>query len=205
MNFELNPCNSCMKHLSKKSDGINVNDVNNCCYKILGAFKGIDDVNAIRNLPEAKNCQMCVNNAINMVGKKNCSLDPKNCSLRVEPPALYNSSSHYFPDLLRQENDINKAKNMCLEKCKGDYLKNECMENCILDANAVSSNTIESYVPKKNVADENSEEEKIETTYSKYIKDNPVLFYTTYGLFSLIFILIIISFLKIFLSATRPL
>jgi len=126
--FIINPCKSCMKKFG--SDSYDVNQINQCCYETLDAFKGTGSVNSVRTSSAAKNCIDCVQKAIKNTGK-----DP--CDLRIDPPALWGNVPHFFPRLLNEMKDVEKAGIECKNMCLDTRYPNECIENCHTDMNAV--------------------------------------------------------------------
>lgn len=130
MKVELNPCQACLNKVTK--DRWNVNIVNQCCYETLAAFRGSSSVNAIRNSSEAQNCARCVKDSILKSGKNLCDL-------RVSPPPIWSQTPHYFPGMLQELKDVNRAKESCYKKCETTPYPNQCKINCRTDAAAVVS------------------------------------------------------------------
>lgn len=181
MNISINPCKACLNKFSPgKSD---INNINQCCYETLAAFKGTDSVNDIRGSPEAANCVNCVNNAIKSMGKTPCDL-------QLAPPPLWNRAPHYFPTLLSETKDPSHAFTQCIEKCQGNFLQSECKINCFVDAGAVE------YIKEGYDNEEDKEEEKDKPTYQDYAKDKPIPFYLSFILFSIPLSIILVIFIK---------
>ena len=126
--FTINPCKACIEKL--KNNECDVNSINDCCYSTLDAFIGNGSVNSIRNTQQAKNCIECVKQSINLIGRDSCDM-------KISPPALFNQTPHYFPHLLNETNDPNISLEECKKRCLNSSFKNECLENCITDFNAV--------------------------------------------------------------------
>jgi hypothetical protein len=131
MDYNINPCAACIEKLN--NGRYDVNNINNCCYETLGAFRGVQNVNQIRDLPEAQNCVACVNNAIGSIGRDTCDM-------KISPPPLFNQVPHFFPGHLNREKDIKKAFDMCVSDCNNTNFPNSCISNCVTDANAVQNN-----------------------------------------------------------------
>ena len=140
-NFEINPCKACFEKFKKGN--CSINSINDCCYTTLAAYKGNPSINSFRNSPEGQNCAQCLTNAINMYGNSTCDL-------RLTASPVFDISNHYFPNLLAQYKDVEKAKSACLEMCKrnpNSYYT--CVDYCMTDASAVQ--TKESFTqPKQN-------------------------------------------------------
>lgn len=173
--FNINPCKSC---LDKYNEGnyYDINNINDCCYNTLYAFKNTNNINEIINSPEAQNCNKCVTDYMQYIGRDKCNF-------KLEPPPIWNNTSHYFPKLLHQENDIKKAHTICISECDKTFYPNQCKQNCDTDANSVEN--FNSYLPKNNIKS-NSDIQKI----------NQVPFYIGFVLLSIIFSIIIIFFIR---------
>ena len=126
--FIINPCSSCIKKLD--SENCDVNEINQCCYETLNAFEGSGSINSLRNTVAAKNCVECVQRIIKKSGK-----DIR--KLKIEPPVLWGNSPHFFPSLLNDMKDIEKACKECNKMCLDTNYPNVCMDNCNTDMNAV--------------------------------------------------------------------
>jgi hypothetical protein len=186
-NFELNPCAACMQ----KYDPKDINSINQCCYDTFAAFYGASSVNQIRNIPEAQNCVKCVENAKSMLGKSDCDL-------RLTASAIWSQVPHYFPELLQETKDMDKAKKKCLDLCKNNRYMNECSENCITDFNAVETYKV------NNLKELKTDTSKPVTTYKpnkkREEKINKLQFYISFILCSMIFIITIIIFIQVILK-----
>jgi hypothetical protein len=170
MNYEINPCKACVDKF--KSGKCNINNINQCCYDTLAAFSGSASVNSVRNTEGAKNCVQCVHNAMKAIGRTPCDL-------QLAPPPVWNQVPHYLPKNLSQGMNLNEAKNMCLVQCEDGVNMNACKENCLTDVSAV----VETY--------ENNGQ-----TYNNYVKDDPIVFYVTFGIFAFFFSVILTCFLR---------
>jgi hypothetical protein len=128
-NFEINPCKACFEKF--KNGNCSINNINNCCYTTLAAYKGNPSINSFRNSPEGQNCAQCLKNAIQMYGNSTCDL-------RLTASPVFDINNHYFPGLLAKYQDVEKAKSECIEMCKqnpNSYYT--CVDNCMTDASAV--------------------------------------------------------------------
>jgi len=123
--FKINPCKACKKNY----DITDINNINQCCYDTLSSFEG-------NVFPDNPNCNKCVQESISKLGR-----DP--CEFRPAGTPSWNQVPHYFPALLEEENDIQSAKDKCIEACKTNRYSAECEKNCQIDSDAVE--TIENY------------------------------------------------------------
>ena len=154
----------------KKYDITDINNINQCCYDTFAAFSGASSINEIRNNPDAKNCIDCVKNSKIAMGRDLCEF-------RLPAYPVWTQDPHYFPDLLQQTKNPEEAQKQCIKLCDDNYYPKQCKENCETDYN-----TVEQFKP------DNSQ-----------VKVRNFSFYTTFILFSIIFVSILIMFVKIFL------
>jgi|688.fasta_scaffold820206_1 hypothetical protein len=132
--YKINPCKACRMFYPITD----INNINYCCYDVLGAFTG-KSLNEIRNSPEAQNCKDCVDQSIKSLGRDKCNM-------RLTPYAYWYQVPHYFPALLQQEQDKNKAYDLCIEKCNNSAYPEECKKYCSIDFNSIE----EDYIPENN-------------------------------------------------------
>jgi hypothetical protein len=186
-NFKINPCKACRQ----KCYPSDINCINNCCSETISAFKGVSSINDIRNSEDFQNCTSCLNEAINCMGSNTCDI-------RLTAAPIWSQVPHYFPELLEQTKDIEKAKKDCYSYCLDCRYTNSCIENCNTDAMAVEPYKEEN----KQVAEDDKKEkkEKKHKKHKSYRKTNPVSFYTGFIVGSVLFIFIIMLFLKIFMQ-----
>jgi hypothetical protein len=122
-NIKIDPCSACLDYY----DITDINNINSCCYNTLGAFLNKNNINEIKNTPEAKNCFNCVQRSIRALGR-----DP--CEFRLSPPPIISTSPHFLPYILKDEPDLNNALSKCLNMCQNSE---ECIKNCNIDALSV--------------------------------------------------------------------
>jgi len=169
-NFKINPCKACRIKCPDPSD---VNCINNCCMETLGAFMGASSINEFRNMPQAENCKKCMDDAI-------CEMGTNTCDLRLTAAPIFNQVPHYFPGLLEEHKNVEKAKLLCYNFCLDcKNCENECVEKCDIDSLAV-----ESYEKKI----QNQSKKKM--GLKSYKMTNPMSFYTG---FAIILILILLG------------
>ena len=128
--YKINPCYACYNKFKHQSSSPDVNEINNCCSETLGAFKGNASINAFRNSEAAQNCVQCVNNNILGTGRTTCDM-------RLTMAPTFAQVPHFFPDIFNEVKDVEKARLLCLEKCKTSPYPNSCITNCNTDSSAV--------------------------------------------------------------------
>ena len=190
-NYKLNPCKACKLKYTEPSD---VNNINNCCMETLGAFMGSSSINDIRNTPEAQNCVKCMDDAICEMGSNTCDM-----RLTLAPTFVDNSNPHYFPSLLEQHKDVNKAKMLCYDFCLDcKNCENTCVQNCTIDAAAVETyKKIDNTDNPKSDKRDKSDKSKHKKNYKR---TNPISFYTAFVIFLILFIFLIYNFLTYMLQ-----
>lgn len=186
--FKLNPCKACLK----KCDIEDINCINNCCYETQGAFVDAWSLNQIRNSPDAKNCVQCVNNSIKAMGRDNCDM-------RLTAAPIFNQVPHYFPNLLKENLNPNKAKSECLKWCETCRYQNECKDNCNTDYDSVEK--FKKNDPENPKKTDKKPDKKIDKKPDKpnYKRTNPISYYTALILGLILSGVFIYMFLKIFI------
>ncbi len=195
--YKVNPCSACLK----KYDIKDINNINQCCYDTYAAFAGASSINNIRNLPEAENCKKCVENSKIAMGRDTCEF-------RLPAYPVWTQSAHYFPEIFSNVKDINKAKNMCMNMCKNgsNMYKNECIQNCITDSNAIElykkeEKKKEKYVRENFENDIDSDDTDYEENSDNYLKGvNLTQFYISFSIGLIIFMILLGLFLKTLLK-----
>ena len=115
----------------------------------------------------------------------------------IESTFVDNSNPHYFPSLLEQHKDVNKAKMLCYDFCLDcKNCENTCVQNCTIDAAAVETykkidNTDN---PKSDKRDKSGKSDKSKHK-KNYKRTNPISFYTAFVIFLILFIFLIYNFL----------
>ena len=158
--YKINPCAACRKNY----DISDINSINQCCYDTLGAFEGTHSINDFRNRPEAANCQQCILDSMDAIGRTPCDLRMTAYPSWVQVP-------HYFPALLDKEGDVNTAVEKCLEVCSTNKYPGECSRNCIIDSESVEAvEVVENYaLNRKKYGTEESSIKKVLSNDYVYI------------------------------------
>lgn len=134
--FKINSCKACKQNF----DITDINNINQCCYDTLAAFEGSVSINDFRNRPEAANCEKCIDESMDSIGRTRCDL-------RITADPGWVQAPHYFPSLLDQEGDVDTARDLCIETCSSNKYKNECIKNCVIDSQAVEKvETVENFL-----------------------------------------------------------
>ena len=174
MSFTINPCKACT--IKYKDEGCDVNSMNNCLVDTASAFSGIPSNNFIKQ-PARENWQECMADIIHAKGKNLCDL-------RLDMAPVWNQTPHYFPGNLVETKDPEKAKELCIEMCKGDLV---CIENCNTDFNAVETVSNEAMTVKKsNTNDSKGKNSSIVFGVIMFLFNLLVIFFLLYYLYLMI-------------------
>lgn len=73
------------------------------------------------------------NNQSQLEECKSICKNHSNCNFTPREPVIFYQNPAYFPDKFKETNDIQQAKNACLNMCNS----NECRNKCQRDANAI--------------------------------------------------------------------
>ena len=130
--MEIDPCKACIKKYERT--GCDINDLNNCCYETLSAFSGKDSINSLTNDTNLLNCRECIASKLATMGPFPDGYTV--CDHRIAPPPIFVQTPHYFPQVFDGK-DIEGAKQQCISMCSNTSYPNECIENCLTDADAV--------------------------------------------------------------------
>ena len=130
--YNLNPCKSCKQNYNIKD----LNSINQCCYDTLNAFEGSKSIER-NNFPMVENCKQCLKESIHSIGRDSCNMRLGSYPSWIQAP-------HYFPSLLDQERNVEKARHMCMKACESNRYRGECELNCKLDSDAVKA--IENFI-----------------------------------------------------------
>jgi hypothetical protein len=125
--FTLDPCFACKQRFPITD----INNINSCCSETAGAFAGQSSLNALIGTDAGESCKKCLAESKKALGKSSCDLRLTNSPIWTQVP-------HYYPELLAQYKNKQKALNVCIEQCKqlrGSH--NQCMLNCQTDDAAV--------------------------------------------------------------------
>lgn len=135
MKYELNPCEACFAKY--QNEGLNINDLNNCCYETAAAFKGVNSLDGLRGTDAMKSAQECIRMKLKTMGPFPGGRDY--CTKGISPPPIFNQTPHFLPSLLDTAANLQDAQNKCFLACEnsGTPYPEQCKENCITDAMAV--------------------------------------------------------------------
>ena len=185
----INPCDACINTYDIKD----INNINQCCSNTYSAFAKVSSINNVKDLESFKNCEQCIQKSIESLGRDKCDF-------RLTSYPVWTQSPHYFPTLYNETNNVEIAKNKCLEMCDKSGYPNECKQNCIIDSRAI-------------VTKENFLKDPVSTTtytpinspkpYNKHHNEkkiNKLQFFLSFTLGSVIFSIIIVLFLKIMIK-----
>ena len=180
MNFEIDPCKAVMTKMAFCNDDINT--MNDLCYEISSAYGNVYGPDV-----EKKLNTRCVE----MIADKKKELGYTDCYMkRPSPPPIFNQVPHFFPSLLYEMKDPDKAYKKCCEMADRSRYPNTSLEYCRLDADAVVG-SVESY-DRESSNRESSEE----IDYEKYADKHPFAFFLGYMI--VIFIILFLVYIFVY-------
>lgn len=174
MSFDINPCKASVK----KYGQLDVNNINTACFNTCAAFAGVNSLDSLDPGKCYSSCRSCVRDSVIALGK-----NPEEVRLNQAP--IFEQELHLFPDLLYKTSNPTQALGMCIKKCGESIYPNTCIENCKFDASSVV--TSENYKHTKN---------KNCPLARNYAKSNPVLFYASFIIVSLLLSYILVLFVR---------
>ena len=148
------------------------------------------------------------------------------CEFRLTAYPVWTQSPHYFPEIFNDVQDVNKARNECINLCNSNkFYRNQCIENCITDSNAIElvnkkelkkkmlkekyMNMKENFKDEKDENDENdksnskkeNDDDSEDESFDDYMEGvNLTQFYISFTITIFIFIILIGYFLKTLLK-----
>lgn len=128
--YRINPCKACVAKYGLKD----INQVNSCCVETASAFAGTVSTNDLVGTEAGANCDACLNSSKLALGRSPCEF-------RLTKAVTWAQTPHYFPTLLHETRDKNKALEMCIAKCneQGGSLFRQCIDACQIDYDAVEA------------------------------------------------------------------
>ena len=141
MSYNINPCKACWQKY--KNGDCNINELNDCVVDTSTAFSTFPSNNSLRGNLKGQNWQDCI--AQKLAELPYVAGKPRSfCNFQVKTAPRLLQIPHYYPELLEQTQDPEKALKMCHKMCQGERLSETCKETCDCDHNAV-----EDFSPKK--------------------------------------------------------
>ena len=186
MSFQINPCKAVMQKV--KDAKCDINTINELCYSISNAYGGVYG-------PELKSelDKQCAD----LITKKKCVLGKDTCGLRRPvPPPSFNQVPHFFPTLLKQTNNVEKAYNQCCVKCTGGIYENQCRENCKLEADAVVIQQKEGYRENHDGGKKHHKHHRKKVDYDGYKNAHPVVFFIGFGSVTIMIVFLVWFFIR---------
>ena len=139
MTYDINPCKSCWQKY--KGRDCNINELNDCLVDTATAFSAFPSNNSVRGTSLGQNWQDCIEQR--MAGLPDIANRPRSfCNFQLNMAPRWVQTPHYYPQLLEDTQDQEKALTACRERCNGSHA---CKINCDTDHNAV-----ENFSPNKN-------------------------------------------------------
>jgi hypothetical protein len=136
---------------------VNINELNDCVTETAAAFTQFPTNLAVEKGDAMINWSECMKEAMGKVGRTPCDF-------QLNPAPVFAQYPHYFPKMLFDLGDRDKAFEGCVKECKRNNGSVECMMNCQTDYNAVT------LIERK--SKEKSKEKFLPALISKHLSDN---------------------------------
>lgn len=192
--YTINPCKAAETQLNLQSIKGGINQLNDRCYGTCKVFN-------LQGDEFAKCSGQC--NAFARQLRKKCLFGATDCyRTHPVPPVTWHDGDHFFPKLFSKYKNIDKARQLCFNKCSTSSQPNSCRDNCIIDSSAVVINNskpspVNRPTPTKPLEKYEKPNRNNTSTFQDYSDSNPTSFYIAFGLISIISILFIYFMLKV--------
>ena len=108
----------------------NINTINDKCYEISNAYGKTFGKDIEKQLN-----QQCEH----IIKQKKHKLNYTNCYMKKPSrPVIWNQVPHFFPDLLKQYKDPEKAYKLCCQRAENSSFPEEALNHCLLDFMAIN-------------------------------------------------------------------
>lgn len=181
MSYEINPCKSVRR--SVQGSDCDINNMSDLCYGIARGY-GKAYGRKIQTDLEGK-CGELISEKKHTNGYSDCYMK------RPSPPPDFYQTYRSFPHIFKylnekgDNNTVEIAYKKCCDMCRGSRFPNTCVNNCGLDAGAISSESVETYD---------------DVTRDEYYKDNkrehPVVFFIGFVLVVVVVFLFMLVFIR---------
>tara|TARA_B110000261_G_scaffold55348_1_gene65213 strand:- start:8502 stop:9125 length:624 start_codon:yes stop_codon:yes gene_type:complete len=200
MKYSVNPCEICKKIY--KEPEFKVDAVNSCVANTSAAFLGYPS-NEIIQGKNYDNWQQCISDTID----ERININQNDYKVSINP--VFGQSAHYFPKIFNKTNDVQKSYEICNKYCAKERLKNECSQNCYIDANSLlpikenfnDIKTTQNDKPKttQNDKPKKPDNKKIKSqniSLLKVMKEHPIIFWLSFLVYMVLFLFILYTFIK---------
>ena len=148
--YIIDPCTACKMKFG--DEDVNINKLNGCVTETAAAFTNFPTNLAVEKGDAMINWSECMKEAMAKVGRTPCDF-------QLNPAPVFAQYPHYFPKMLFDLGDRQKAFEGCIRECKRNNDSVECIMNCQTDHDAVNlleRKTKENFMPaliSKHLAD----------------------------------------------------
>lgn len=127
--YIIDPCTACKMKFG--NEDVNINELNDCVTETAAAFTQFPTNLAVEKGDAMINWSECMKEAMAKVGRTPCDF-------QLNPAPVFAQYPHYFPKMLLDLGDRQKALEGCVKECKRNNGSVECMMNCQTDHDAVT-------------------------------------------------------------------
>ena len=149
--YIIDPCTACKMKFG--NEDVNINELNDCVTETAAAFTEFPTNLAVEKGDAMINWSECMKEAMAKVGRTPCDF-------QLNPAPVFTQYPHYFPKMLFDLGDRQKAFEGCVNECRRNNDSVECITNCKTDHDAVS------------LLERKSKENFMPALISKHLSDN---------------------------------
>ena len=149
--YIIDPCTACKMKFG--NEDVNINELNDCVTETAAAFTEFPTNLAVEKGDAMINWSECMKEAMAKVGRTPCDF-------QLNPAPVFAQYPHYFPKMLFDLGDRQKALEGCVKECRRNKDSVECITNCKTDYDAVS------------LLERKMKENFIPSLISKHLSDN---------------------------------
>jgi hypothetical protein len=127
--YIIDPCTACKMKFNNQD--VNINELNDCVTETAATFTEFPTNLAVEKGDAMINWSECMKEAMAKVGRTPCDF-------QLNPAPVFAQYPHYFPKMLFDLGDRQKALEGCVKECVRNKDSMECITNCKTDHDAVS-------------------------------------------------------------------
>jgi hypothetical protein len=127
--YIIDPCTACKMKFG--NEDVNINKLNSCVTETAAAFTEFPTNLAVEKGDSMINWSECMKESMAKVGRTPCDF-------QLNPAPVFAQYPHYFPTLLFDLGDRQKALESCVRECRRNNDSVECITNCKTDYDAVT-------------------------------------------------------------------
>ena len=200
MSYNINPCKACLERY--KAGNCDINNMNSCVVETAAAFAPFDSNNALRGAAGGEHWHECM--SAMMQGLPDRAGQPRDfCNFQLNMAPVLSPIPHYYPGLLDETKDPNKALARCLEAASHHRQPLSTAEVCRTDHAAVEMMTPTKERVEQHPANENGSTESKDPTFNQEAKSQPAAFWITFVIVALLLAVVLAVFIAVLFAKRK--